>query len=772
MNVNLYIYVDEVTTEYVGLTCDTTSVTIDSTSITADQIGNPQIVTKNLAKKIDLFDDEKISVTSSIQNINDISKVFTDYSQSFTIPASKNNNKIFRHWYENALDNGFNQLIRYNGFIEIDSRVFRVGRWQLESATIKQNKIENYKITFYGNLLSLTDKFGEDKLSDIQELNDYTIEYSGPNVGALIESTGDDNLMFPLISSKRVWQWGSGGADDIANSATPLIYNELAPALKVARIFDAIESKYNVTFNGNFLSQSRFDNAFLWLKNKEVFSQLSTPVKVDFTGILSEGFGGGYIGVDFDTDEYVSFLDPTFFNPFCQIFISLTSSCDWIVNFYKNNQLYFTMNGTGTNIDINGIAEENITGAGAGPYYMTIQTSIPVTYSGNLYCSFDVWDGFGSYETHYTNFGLSGTTGGQLDLTKYVPDMKIADFVSGILKMFNLTAFSDNEIDYTFEQLENWYYQGQIKNFTQYTITDLDFERIKAYKKINFQFEKSESLINRAFYDNAGREYADLTYNFNIDGNDLTIKLPFESLLFNQFTGNNLQVAYSVDKKLAPYITKPVILYKLKNEILDHAFYFNTGISTTTIGKYNVFGQDVLYNNEVHSLNFGQEISSFYLNSIPNSLFNDYYYNYLINLYSLKSRMVKVKMRLPYNELLDLKLNDRIVIRDKRYIINQFTTDLTTFEVSMELIQDFRSITFPNFNGITIDNQAQTIRIDYVANEVLDWVVGSDPNNMIDSITSFDGYVEIVVRANTTSTDLFYSVTNRNLDLIVITQNG
>jgi hypothetical protein len=430
------------------------------------------------------------------------------------------------------------------------------------------------------------------------------------------------------------------------------------------------------------------------------------------------------------------------------------------------------MNGTGTAIDINMIAEENIIGGGAGPYYVTLQTSVPVTYSGNVYCAYDTYEAFGNYQTHSTNYSISGNTGGQLDLTKYVPDMKVSDFVSGILKMFNLTAFSENEVDFTFEQIENWYYQGQIKNFTEYTITDLDFERIKAYKKINFEFEKSDSFMNRAFYDNAGREYANLTYQFNIDGNDFTIKLPFETLLFNKFTGTELQVAYSLDKKFTPYITKPVILYKLENAVIGDNFYFNNGSATNAIGSYNVFGQDVSYAGQVHSLNFGQEISSYYLNSVPNSLFNDYYYNYLINLYSLKSRMVKVKMRLPYNELLDLKLNDRIVIRDKRYIINQFTSDLTTFEVSMELIQDFRSILFPNFGGRTIDNQAQTIRFDYVANEVLNWVIGNDPDDMINSITSFDGYVEISVNENTTATDLIYSITNRNNDIFVITQNG
>ena len=45
--------------------------------------------------KIDLFKDENINVSSSIQNIQDLSKVYTDFSQSFTVPATSNNNKIF-----------------------------------------------------------------------------------------------------------------------------------------------------------------------------------------------------------------------------------------------------------------------------------------------------------------------------------------------------------------------------------------------------------------------------------------------------------------------------------------------------------------------------------------------------------------------------------------------------------------------------------------------------------------------------------------------------
>jgi len=68
-------------------------------------------------QRVELFSDETISVTSSVQNVNDISKVFTDFSQSFTIPATPYNNRIFKHWYENSLDNGFDARTRKNAFI-------------------------------------------------------------------------------------------------------------------------------------------------------------------------------------------------------------------------------------------------------------------------------------------------------------------------------------------------------------------------------------------------------------------------------------------------------------------------------------------------------------------------------------------------------------------------------------------------------------------------------------------------------------------------------
>ena len=102
----------------------------------------------NDARRVELFSDEKISVSSSVQNIADISKVFTDFSQSFTVPASPHNNAIFKHWYENDVDNGYDARLRKNGFIELDTIPFRIGKFQLEKAQFKNGNIDNYQITF------------------------------------------------------------------------------------------------------------------------------------------------------------------------------------------------------------------------------------------------------------------------------------------------------------------------------------------------------------------------------------------------------------------------------------------------------------------------------------------------------------------------------------------------------------------------------------------------------------------------------------------------
>jgi len=124
-------------------------------------------------------------------------------------------------------------------------------------------------------------------------------------------------------------------------------------------------------------------------------------------------------------------------------------------------------------------------------------------------------------------------------------------------------------------------------------------------------------------------------------------------------------------------------------------FYLKGAASATNITTYNAFGQDSLINSINHSLNFGIEISSLLLTPINDSLYSDYYQVYLENIYNQKARKYNIKAILPISLLTSLKLNNRLIIRDKRYIINNMKIDLTSGEVDFELINDLRTLTEP-----------------------------------------------------------------------------
>lgn len=776
MKVGLYIYVDDEVETLAPLTVDSTLYTVDDSVITVDATDVSDFVFGTVARRIELFEDEKISLTSSIQNVNDISKVFTDYSQSFTIPASDNNNEIFRHWYENSLDDGFDQRRRYDGYIELDTQLFRTGKWQLESSTIKNNRVEDYKITFYGELKSLTDKFSEDKLKDVAELNEFTIPYSGTNVRSLVTTAAPQDVMFPLITSDRVWQYGGGGASDISTSGGAINFDELFPAIRVARVLDAIADKYNITFNGTFLQQQKFSKAYLWLKGNDSRRLVSTTQRKQLLFNNNNTYLPQVFNIANNTYNLVNSGQVGIgsgllaMNSNFRIVINFPAVTDHRVFIYKDGNLFTTLQFNSSQ-SITNIPASFLGGA----YTFFVEAFQSTTYTYTYSFSYTRVRFVTPTSTTIPTITLgssSGSLNSNLNLLNYMPDIKVADFLSGLLKMFNLTAFSTDGINFTLEQLENWYFLGGIKDFSEYCTTDLDFNRIKPYKKINFEYEKSDNLLSRQFFSTNSREYGNLSSTFNTDGSDYSIKLPFENLLFNKFTGTNLQVGYALNSDLNPYAPKPIIVYFTERK--SGTLFINDGSAPTNVSNFNVFGQDCIDTADLtrNTLNWGVEISSYFLQPINNSLFNNYYLAYLNNLYNLKSRMVKVKMRLPYLELLNLRLNDRIVIRDKRYIINQYTTDLTTFESDFELIQDFRSLNFDNTTSRRVDNQAITFDVFTTSKEPLTWTTLSDDDNMLSGVTSTETAVTIQVKPNVSGLEKVASIVSNNNDIITIQQDA
>ena len=681
--------------------------------------------------RLELFNDEKISVSSTIQNIADLSKIFTDFSQGFTIPCSPTNNAIFKHFYQNDVNTSFiiDYQIRFNAYIEIDNVLFRRGKIQLEKASIKDGQPNSYSVTFYGEGVSLKDFFGEGKLSQL----DYSSVNHAYNQNEVYDritidsSITDYDVRYPFISSKRVWQFGASvpvptenlptwyeypidNSNNLNDKDGRIYYTELFPAVRCKILFDLIADYCGVTFNGLFLNTDMFRKAFLWFKNKETKLEISGSENISFyntSGDLGFSFlpSGNVLTMNDNLnslDEFGGGTGEDYTHLVRLRCVSLSTPTRWYLDVFVNG--VFDINYTATTTSINFPYTKYYDIGDIITFQVRTENACTAVFQFS-YARTSSWDdGWGTIQTATTTGSSYGTATTSLitDLASYAPDMKIADFVHGMCKEFNMTVYSIEKNVFTFIPINDWYGKGLKYNITQYTdVTGIEIERMKLYKTIEFKYQESESFMNKYFLESLsnidGHGYGDLKKSFNYDGGEYKIESPFENLLHCNF-GNQLQVAYSLNKEFASYIPKPCLLYMNQVTTLANSeeYFFDLSGTAQGLTNYIPFGQDsnILTTQGLVplTLNFGAEISSYYNSVNPNTLYNMYYSAYLINLYNNKNRLVKVKTILPLSILTKLQLNDRLIIRDKRYMINEMESDLTTGEVNFSLISDFALI--------------------------------------------------------------------------------
>jgi hypothetical protein len=676
-------------------------------------------------QKVELFEDEQINVTSSVQNINDISKVFTDFSQSFTVPASTVNNQIFKHFYQSDIGDPldpttlFDYNIRRSALIEIDLTTFRRGKISIEKANIKNGHAENYQITFYGEIRTLKDLFGEDKLN-LLDLSAYEFEFTANEIyHRITDLTTDYDVRYPLIASNRVWEYRHG-TEDVTNNAHAIHYDELFPAIKISRLFQAIANDYGVTFTGNFLSDTRFNQVFLYGKNTTEYTWISEASNIDIDQITATVVDpslpnpANYVDI-YGSKINIEELSGVYAHIISFDILSQSVAGTWYIDIFQDGNYYQTVQGTTTGvfgnvtfINTSGL-DTDVTFQLRADAIMDVDMNIVYQINGN--------NGVINYAQMST---VTTSLLGNVNINNVLPDMKVSDFFSGVLKEFNCTCVATDVNTFEILPLEDWYGQGAIVDITQYTdIDSIDIERIKLYKKIAFKYQQSESFVNKNYFKANSQQYGDVEYQYSYDGDEYIIDVPFENLLFSRSThssGDYAIFGYTLNENFQAYTPKPILLYLYgeSNDLSSHPIKFYTGATHVNIDTFALFGQDLTYQNTKYSLNFGADNSIIHLETIQQGLFAEYYFSYLINLFNLKNRLVHVKTNLPVSLLTNLKLNDRVIIRDKRYIINEMKSNLSTGQVDFSLYLDFRPLTSGKPYVPSFDAQCLNVPITFV----------------------------------------------------------
>jgi hypothetical protein len=107
--------------------------------------------------------------------------------------------------------------------------------------------------------------------------------------------------------------------------------------------------------------------------------------------------------------------------------------------------------------------------------------------------------------------------------------------------------------------------------------------------------------------------------------------------------------------------------------------------------------------------------------------------------------------------LTDIKLNDKIIYKDKKYIINNFTTNLNTNEVSFELITDFRAISgqtgsrFAAQENFSLTAAEQPLEVGLLIGNFDGYNASYNGTPIFGSVVRSDINVNITVLENTTS---------------------
>lgn len=651
--------------------------------------------------RLDIFKDEDINITLNVQNIQDISKVFADYTQNFSVPASRVNNDLFKHYYNADVSGGFSASQRQSATILINKETFREGSIELMSVNMQGSLPSSYEIVFYSAGVNLLDLFGEDELTDL-DLSAYDHDYTGANVRTgLVSGLSSSNIIYPLISPNEKWYYDSqhqGTSNNIAwhgnNETHGCNYYELKPAIRLARLIDAIESKYSITFTSDFFDSAEFTNLYMWCHRRKGYMMKDqengfTARKIDFISTTGTGF-------DLTTDNYVVQAG---ISEFIWRY-SITSTSDYQTHFFING-VYFTSrthSGSVTNVDL--FVTQLQQGDKIQMRFSPAPSGETVTISNILVSGrqfdnplIELWD---ASRTASESFTLS------VDVSAQMPEQKVSDFIIGLTKMFNLALEATSSTAFTLEPLDNWYAEGNQYDITNHTdIATRKVSKPELYRRIKLQHKLADSRLMNAFrLTNGGEAYGDIRADFTFDGGELDNQTTFELLRFEKLIDQDDSVAVgfligtSIDKENKPYIGAPMIFYS--NSTIDITskpigFIDETGNTGTSSVDSMVFIGNVnssTASSVTRMLTFGLDVDPFHEQSFADTLYNGFWEDYITNLYSGSRRLYTFKSIFPLEVINKLKMNDRLVWNDYRFIINQIQINLRTGVASLELLND------------------------------------------------------------------------------------
>ena len=695
-------------------------------------------------ERVEMFDFESVTITDTIKDVRDVSKIFTEYSQTFSLPASKSNNKIFKHYYNNDVVNSFDSRIRVPAKIELNSIPFKYGYIKLEGVDLKNNKANTYRITFFGNTVSLKDLLGDDLLSSLSWLDNFSLPYSSPNiktylttgVNKTVDSVVYTNpIQVPLITHTQRLIYNSASHSSTDFNTGNLVYdsnaghkhgvkwNELKYAIKLNIIIKAIEKKYtiangysqNLTFSDDFFNTATandFSELNMWLHRVKGSvtngGQVETYSYIvnDFTDEVKEqsSISNGVLlllgfGQTAGTQKVLR----------ANLVVDSGSvAVPYSFNILRDGlSVYSSGTISGSVFNINVPVTIN------SEYTIQINTTSSISFS-NISWVYSYYD-TEQQSTVNEDYNTSSVTISQsfdFNITQQIPKMKVLDFLTAIFKMFNLVAYVEGT-EIVVETLDAYYADGESYNITKYIdVEESQVNSVLPFREIVFGYEGLGSFLtkrhNELFNEEWGTEEYKTEDSSIFTGGIYKYKIPFEHMKFERlidvsetntnpsFPTTDIQWGYSVDNNQDSYIGKPLVFY-MALQTADISFAYNVAPDGDINNREKIETYFAPANSNLslpvftdrQSINFSPESDEWELTPNKKSLFNSYHSNYISGVFNKTNRLTKMTAYLPLRVLLKYTLRDRFIVSGKSYKINSIETNMHNGKSQLELLSDY-----------------------------------------------------------------------------------
>ena len=707
--------------------------------------------------RVDLMEEELISLTQVIQDVSDIDKLFTDYSRTFNLPASKTNNKIFKHWYNPDVE-GFDANVFCESRIELNHLHFRFGKIQLNEVVMKYGEPSMYKVTFFGNTVTFKNKINEDQLSDLVWLNNFNHNADATYIKDALENGKDitvdgvsyiDAIIYPLIAHSQSYIIDSSGNQsnglNISASGSNLtqrgiVPEDLKPAIPIKNIIKAIEQQYNITFKtSEFLDSAAMTNLYLWLHRAK--GRITGDLVAELSGISLNCTSGTtncnhyngilYPSVQFSNGDYIftqaftagyeegfkftANITPSS-NTIPYIIEIVDSLTDSIVATASN-----LLGAQSHSIGYGKLQSNTLSLNESKRLFARVRSVDALTFSATIsieHSYFDINENPPRYDygltANYLATSSSIATSATIIITEQIPELSIKDFLNGLFRAFNLTAYVDFNDQIVVKTLDNYYASGDSFDITEYVKTDQHtVGEALPFSNVDLEYSEPKSILAQTFRSMNNRRYGELNYIGDASKkSEYKITLPFEHMLYERLQDktsgalSTVQVGSFLDDDLKPSIGQPLLFYAIYQQNQNNINFLEstrpeTYAALCTVGTPSSINDYWIPSacNELgtsstaptYNLNFGSEINTYTLTDYGgtnNSLFQTYYTNYITRVFNKKTRIFKFNAMLPLRVLLDLTLDDLIVVGTRAYTINKMSTKLQSGETDFELLNE------------------------------------------------------------------------------------